>query len=234
MTTNQINYWNLQNEKFKASETARSNRANEAIDLSRLAETKRHNIAGEGLDLSKLAETRRSNLENERISQLRSDRDYDLGIRQILNQLQIAITNAGATKYAADRNAAAQKYSSDNSKYAAMYSADRNKEASQYSADASRQASKYNADQHYYASKYNSDVTSEYQHYAADLKHEIDTITVGLKQIGLIQEAQRIELEYAKLDEAIRHNESDEAIRAIGAINSTIQSVSQLTPMLVQ
>lgn len=71
MTGNQINYWNLQENKrhnvVTEEETGRHNRATESIDLGNLNETRRHNLATERLEGGKLSETTRHNLayENE-------------------------------------------------------------------------------------------------------------------------------------------------------------------------
>lgn len=59
MTTNQINYWNLQENK-------RHNVRTEGQTDVQLAETERHNRATEGIDISKLSEQSRHNLETER------------------------------------------------------------------------------------------------------------------------------------------------------------------------
>lgn len=84
MTRNQIQYWELQENKQHnreterqgrdiIHETGRHNRATENIDLSRLDEAHRHNLATEGIESGKLnlsqqnlAELIRSNLERER------------------------------------------------------------------------------------------------------------------------------------------------------------------------
>lgn len=71
MTTNQINYWTLQETKQHNRnteyETTRHNQASEALDLGKLNETIRHNKASEGISQGQLSETTRHNLATESV-----------------------------------------------------------------------------------------------------------------------------------------------------------------------
>lgn len=61
MTANQINYWNLQENK-------RHNLVSEGTEKDKLSESKRHNVAGEQLESGKLYESQRHNVATENIS----------------------------------------------------------------------------------------------------------------------------------------------------------------------
>lgn len=73
MTSNQINYWNLQESKrHNVTTENETNRHNLVTEV----ETNRHNVATENIDLSKLGETKRHNLVTE------GQTDKSLGMQQ--------------------------------------------------------------------------------------------------------------------------------------------------------
>lgn len=79
ITRNQIEYWNLQENKrhniTTETETKRHNVAGEGIDIGRLQETKRHNLVTEDISYRDLEERRRHNLRTE------GQTDVSLGIQ---------------------------------------------------------------------------------------------------------------------------------------------------------
>lgn len=76
MTSNQIKFWELQERKRSnmagEQETARSNRAKEALTSASNLETMRHNVQGETQAAADLLERSRSNRANEALSAARN------------------------------------------------------------------------------------------------------------------------------------------------------------------
>lgn len=123
MTRNQIEYWNLQENKrhnvtteaetgrhnlATEQETGRHNRATEGIDLGKLNESIRHNKMTENISLSSLAETQRHNIATEGLtgmninlgySQLAEAQRHNTAVESLTadrNQAQNAVDNARA------------------------------------------------------------------------------------------------------------------------------------------
>jgi hypothetical protein len=71
MTRNQIDYWNMVENKrhnvVTEGETNRHNVATEGIDIGKLSESARHNVVTENIDIGKLGETTRHNVASEGI-----------------------------------------------------------------------------------------------------------------------------------------------------------------------
>lgn len=90
MTSNQIDYWELQ-------ESKRSNRANEKEtnrhNTTTEKETNRHNVATESIDLSKLAETTRHNKATEGIQ----SRQNDISLLQLSETSRHNLATEGLT-----------------------------------------------------------------------------------------------------------------------------------------
>lgn len=98
MTTNQIAYWNMQNQKSANEEQARHNKAQEHFNLSSLAETTRHNQATEGIDLGKLNESKRHNVvtESETHRHNVTGEQIDLGNLSETTRHNLAVENENA------------------------------------------------------------------------------------------------------------------------------------------
>nr|AVX53668.1 putative ORF1 [Marmot picobirnavirus] len=193
MTTNQIAYWQMMNDRDKLKETQRSNLANEqikrdtlgetiqhnrnteGIDVGRLNETITHNRNSEGIDLSKLQEQNRHNLQTESQAALDSRRQYDTALKNIMAAIHNAELAASASRYASDNQLGGTMFSSNNLFESAKYRADIEKE----------------------------------------LRTEANNIAkwgTAIKQQGASTEARKADILAQQLDELIRHNKGTETI----------------------
>lgn len=201
MTTNQINYWNLQNEKSKAEETKRSNLENERIKRDTLSETSTHNRATENVDMSKLAESIRHNQATE-----------GLTMQQLLE-----LVRSNKVNEALKQGTLAETIRSNQAQEALKASANA-------IADITSLRNFQAKLQQVSASLENTRVIES----GNNLRAIADSLENQLRDKGLDIEAEKVANEGRKIDESIRHNKVSELIDSLQAVNGILSGLSNV------
>lgn len=209
MTSNQIAYWQLQENVrhniSQESETSRANRAKEAYDLSALSETTRHNVASESEasrhNIATEAETKRTNKATEKETQRHN---------KVLEQTDLSKLNETQR-----HNKATEKQQASELAETVRSNKTREKET-----ERSNKANEAIGNRNAAAAEVRAQAEKEKAAAAAkQAQAAADQAALALEKFKFDKEMsyEQIRIEWSKLYEQMRHNSAEENIQKIGA-----------------
>lgn len=220
MTSNQIAYQNFlemkRNNISQLAETNRHNIAAEKLGVDTLSETRRHNVRGENIDLSRLGEARRHNVQTESIdlSKLSESTRHnkvteDVSRRQTDIQAQQAVTQSRAQLEQARHNIQEEKLQLGNL----------NKELQKLTLQGLDISNNWNI-----RNKAN-EIQSKYN----DAMVEINRLNSQNQFLGNAkswdQWERQLKLGLRQLNEAIRNNQANNAMKAVDTATNAATSI---------